>query len=475
MSGMMNRPDPSQSRYDETQLMERCVERSNMLSAWKRVKKNGGSPGVDGMTIDETGKYLKTHWPRIRKELLEGTYRPQPVKKAEIEKPGGGGMRQLGIPTATDRLIQQCILQILQPQWDPTFHPNSYGFRPGKSAHQAICQAQKYVQEGKRFVVDCDLEKFFDRVNHDILMDRVMKRVKDERLVILIRRYLQAGIMDQGVVVEREEGTPQGGPLSPLLSNLLLDEVDWELERRGLSFARYADDNNVYVKTKRSAERVMQTMMKLMGRLKLKINLEKSAVAYVWKRKFLGYSLWIGPQKAVKRRVAPQALKKFKEKVRGLTSRTCGRSMKQVVERLDGYLVGWKNYFQLADTPRIFGDLDSWIRRRLRMLHLKQWKRGKTAYREMVARGLSSNAAASIAAALGSYWKMAGTSGMSIVFPNSYFDELGLTRLRAEKLWNRRMPGGKSGGVRGRGNLVPPPTRSGDRHKTTTCPVDQSY
>jgi RNA-directed DNA polymerase len=426
----MNRPDPSQSRYDETQLMESCVERSNMLSAWKRVKKNGGSPGVDGMTIDETEKYLKFQWPIIRKELLEGTYQPKAVRKVEIEKPGGAGMRQLGIPTATDRLIQQCILQILQPQWDPTFRPNSYGFRPGKSAHQAICQAQKYVQDGKHFVVDCDLEKFFDRVNHDILMDRVMKRVKDLRLVKLIRRYLQAGTMDQGVVVEREEGTPQGGPLSPLLSNLLLDEVDWELDRRGLSFARYADDNNVYVKSRRSAERVMQTMMKIMEKLKLKINQEKSAVDHVGNRKFLGYNVWIGPKKMVKRKAAPQALKKFKEKVRSLTSRTCGRSIKQVVEKLDSYLVGWKNYFQLADTPKIFGTLDSWIRRRLRMLHLKQWKNGKTAYREMVARGLSSRAAASIASNLRSYWKMAGTSGVSIVFPISYFDELGLTRLR---------------------------------------------
>ena len=334
------------------------------------------------------------------------------------------------VPTATDRLIQQCILQILQPIWDPTFHPNSYGFRPGKSAHQAVCQAQKFVQDGRRFVVDCDLEKFFDRVNHDILMDRVMKRVKDGRMVKLIRRYLQAGIMDQGVVRSRDEGTPQGGPLSPLLSNLLLNEVDWELERRGLAFARYADDCNVYAKSRCAAERAMQTMVKIMGRLKLTINREKSAVDYVGNRKFLGYSLWVGPKRVIKHRVSPQALKKFKEQVRALTSRSCGRSMEQVVEKLDRYLQGWKNYFQLADTPGVFGELDSWIRRRLRMLHLKQWKRGTTAYREMVARGLSSNAAASIAATLKSRWRMAGTSGMSIVFPNSYFDELGLTRLK---------------------------------------------
>jgi RNA-directed DNA polymerase len=423
MSGTMNKPNPSDNRGDEARLMERCVDRENMLKAWKKVKKNGGSPGVDGKSIEETGKDLKTQWPKLRKELLEGSYPPQPVRKVEIPKPGGG-MRQLGIPTVTDRLVQQCILQILQPKWDPTFHPNSYGFRPGKSAHQAVCQAQQYVQEGRRFVVDVDLEKFFDRVNHDILMDRVMKRVKDERLVKLIRRYLQAGIMDQGVISAREEGTPQGGPLSPLLSNLLLDEVDWELERRGLAFARYADDCNVYVKSKRAAERAMQTMEKIMGKLKLRINREKSAAGSVLKRKFLGYSLWDAPGRQVKRRVAPQALKKFKEKVRTLTSRTCGRSMKQVVETLDGYLQGWKGYFRLAETPNIFLDLDSWIRRRLRMLLLKQWKRGTTCYRELAVRGLSSKAAASIASNHRSYWKMAGTPGMNIAFPNTYFNEL---------------------------------------------------
>lgn len=424
----MNKPNPSDSRSEDTRLMERCVDRSNMLSAWKRVKKNGGSPGIDGKSIEETGKGLTTQWPRIREELLNGSYQPKPVRKVEIPKPDGG-MRQLGIPTVLDRLIQQCILQILQPQWDPTFHPNSYGFRPGKSAHQAICQAQQYVQEGHKYVVDVDLEKFFDRVNHDILMDRVMKRVKDERLVKLIRRYLQAGIMDHGVVSSREEGTPQGGPLSPLLSNLLLNEVDRELERRGLAFVRYADDCNVYVKSKRAAERVMQSMEKIMGKLKLKINREKSAIGYAGSRKFLGYCLWNGPGRQVKRRVAPQALKKLKEKVRSLTSRTCGKSMEQVIEKLDSYLVGWKNYFQLADTPKVFSELDSWIRRRLRMLQLKQWKRGKTCYRELVARGLSSIPAATVAQGRRSRWKAAGMQGMNIVFPALYFDEMGLTRL----------------------------------------------
>ena len=425
----MDKPNQSQS-LREAQLMERCVERENMQKAWKKVKENGGSPGVDKMTIEEAGEYLKSNWPRIREKLLDGSYAPSPVRRVEIPK-ADGGKRQLGIPTVVDRLIQQCILQILQPEWDPTFHEHSYGFRPGKSAHQAVQYAQKLVQEGRRWVVDVDLEKFFDRVNHDILMDRVAKRVEDKRVLKLIRRYLQAGIMDGGICQEREEGTPQGGPLSPILSNLLLDEVDRELERRGLAFARYADDCNVYVRSKRAAERAMKTMEKIMGKLKLKINQEKSAVARPWERKFLGYTLWVAPGKVIKRKVAPQALKKFKSRVRELTSRTCGKSMEQVVERLDRYLVGWKNYFQLADTPKVFSELDSWIRRRLRMIHLKQWKRGATAYREMTARGLSSNAAASIASALRCRWKMAGTSGISVVFPNAYFDELGLSRLGA--------------------------------------------
>lgn len=419
----MNKPDPSQ-----THLIVRCFERENVIRAWKRVKSNKGSAGTDGMTIEEAGVYLQTHWPEIRKRLLNGNHLPKPVRKVEIEKPGGG-MRQLGIPTVIDRLIQQCILQILQPQWDSTFHKHSYGFRPGKSAQQAICRAQTLVQEGRRWVVDVDLEKFFDRVNHDILMDRVAKRINDERLVSLIRRYLKAGIMDQGVCIERFEGTPQGGPLSPLLSNLLLDEVDWELEKRGIAFCRFADDCNVYVRSKRAAERAMQTMMKLMGNLKLKINPTKSAVAKAWERKFLGYQLWIGPKRLVKRKVASLALGKFKERVRELTSRSCGRSQEQVVKDLNVYLRGWKEYFRLADTPGIFSDLDSWIRRRLRMLRLKQWKRGTTIYRELRALGVSQIAAATVAGARG-HWCGAGMQGMNLAFPNSYFNEMGLLRLR---------------------------------------------
>ncbi len=418
----MNKPNPSEH------LMERCIERENMLRAWKRVKKNGGSAGIDAMSIEDAVGYLKTEWPQIRLKLLVGSYQPKAVRRVEIPKPDGG-MRQLGIPTVVDRLIQQCILQILQPDWDPTFHKHSYGFRPMKSAHQAVAQAQAFVESGRKWCVDVDLEKFFDRVSHDILMDRVNKRVKDKRLVKLIHRYLKAGIMDQGVVMVQDEGTPQGGPLSPLLSNLLLDEVDQELEKRGLAFVRYADDCNVYVRSKRAAQKAMLTMEHITGKLKLKINREKSAVAYFTKRKFLGYRLWISTKSIVKQSVAPQAIAKLKSRIRELTSRTCGRNIEQVVETLNGYLVGWKNYFKLANTPRIFEELDGWIRRRLRMIYLKQWKRVSTCRRELVARGLSLKAAESISRLRRCYWRMSGSSGMKIALPNSVFDAMGLKRL----------------------------------------------
>lgn len=430
MSGRLNNPNPSNSQDSEMQLMERCVSRENMRAAWKRVMQNRGAAGVDGKSIEDTGKELKQTWVDVRQELLDGTYQPLPVRSVEIPKPGGG-VRQLGIPTVRDRLVQQCILQILQEQWDPTFHPNSYGFRPGKSAHQAIRQVRQYIQEGRTIVVDVDLEKFFDRVNHDILMDRVMKRVKDKRVVDLIRRFLKAGMMQHGLVGTREEGTPQGGPLSPLLSNLLLNEVDWELDKRGLAFARYADDCNVYVRTRRSGERVMKTMEKLMGRLKLKINSEKSAIGYAGNRKFLGFSIWFAKGRIVKSRVAPQALQKFKAKVRSLTKRNCGESLEDVVEKLNRYLMGWRKYFQLAETPQIFMHLDSWIRERLRMLQIRQWKRGKTCYRELVARGLSPINAARVAKYCRSPWKAAHIVGSHWAFSLKYFDEeLELERLK---------------------------------------------
>ena len=420
----MNKPDPSKH------LMERCVERENILRAWKRVKKNGGSAGIDAMSIEDAVEHLQTEWPKIRLKLLDGSYQPKAVRRVEIPKPGGG-IRQLGIPTVVDRLIQQCILQILQPEWDPTFHKHSFGFRPNKSAHQAVSQAREFVQSGRTWCVDVDLEKFFDRVNHDILMDRVNKRVKDKRLVKLIHRFLKSGMMDQGVVIERDEGTPQGGPLSPLLSNLLLDEVDQELEKRGLAFVRYADDCNVYVQSERAAQKAMSTLEKMMGKLKLKINYDKSAVAKAWRRKFLGYRMWISPKRVAKHSVAPQAIAKFKSRIRELTSRTCGRSLEQVVGKLNGYLLGWRNYFKLADTPRIFENLDGWIRRRLRMIYLKQWKRMSTCRRELVARGLSLKAAESISRLRHCYWRMSGSSGMKIALPNSVFDAMGLKRLNA--------------------------------------------
>ena len=427
MSGARNKSNPSEH------LMERCVERENVLTAWKRVKKNGGSAGIDKMTIEGATEYLKLEWPKLRQKLLNGSYHPKPVRRVEIEKPGGG-MRQLGIPTVVDRLIQQCILQILQPEWDPSFHKHSYGFRPNKSAHQAVMQAQTFVQSGLTWCVDVDLEKFFDRVNHDILMDRVNKRLKDKRLIKLIHRFLKAGVMVQGLVMASDEGTPQGGPLSPLLSNLLLDEVDQELEKRGLNFVRFADDCNVYLRSKRGAAKAMLTMERIMGKLKLKINREKSAVAYFTKRKFLGYRLWNAPQRVVKRSVAPQSIAKFKGRVRELTSRTCGRSMEQVVEKLNGYLRGWRNYFSLADTPKILNRLDSWIRRRLRMIYLKQWKRVSTCRRELMARGLSLEAAQSVSRLRHCYWRMSGSSGLEIALPNSHFSAMGLITLKSSTL-----------------------------------------
>jgi group II intron reverse transcriptase/maturase len=339
-------------------------------------------------------------------------------------------MRQLGIPTVLDRLIQQCILQVLQPLWDPTFHEDSYGFRPGKSAHQAVCRAQRLIQAGHRYCADVDLEKFFDRVNHDVLMDRVAKRIEDIRVIELIRRYLKAGILDQGLNLERKEGTPQGGPLSPLLANLLLDEVDWELSKRGLKFVRYADDCNVYVKSRRAAQDAMATLGKLYNRLRLRMNREKSAVALSWERKFLGYRFWIGTKGQVNPSIAPQSVQRMKDRVRQVTGRNGGRSVEQVVAELSLYLRGWKECFRLSRGNKLREELDGWIRRRLRMIYLKQWKRGRTWYRELVARGLSSNAAASIAGAPRSYWRMAGSSGVSIALPNSTFAAMGLISLR---------------------------------------------
>lgn len=414
-------------RSGATALMERVVERSNVKAALKRVRKNKGSPGVDGMTVDELPKYLAENWETIRAQLLAGTYQPLPVREVEIPK-SGGGMRKLGIPSVLDRLIQQSILQVLQPMFDPTFSTHSYGFRPGRNAHQAVCEAQRYIQEGKRVVVDVDLERFFDRVNHDVLMGRLAKRITDKQMLGLIRCYLEAGIMVNGVVMERYEGTPQGGPLSPLMANVLLDDVDKELERRGLSFVRYADDLNIYVGSQRAGEDAMQTLRRLYARLRLRINEAKSAVARPQDRKFLGYSFWYAKGE-VRRRIAPKALEAMKERVRKITARSGGRSLKSVFAELRGYLTGWKQYFRLAQTPGIFRDLDGWIRRRLRMLQLKQWKRGTTVFRKLRARGISQHVAAMAARFARSWWRTAAHKAMQIAFPTSYYDRAGVPRL----------------------------------------------
>jgi RNA-directed DNA polymerase len=409
-------------------LMDRVVERDNLLRALKRVRKNKGSAGIDGMCVEELPEHLRGNWERIRAELLAGNYRPRAVRRHEIPK-SGGGVRQLGIPTVLDRFIQQAILQVLQPIFDPTFSEYSYGFRPGRKAHDAVCQAQRYVQSGRRWVVDVDLEKFFDRVNHDVLMARLAKRVEDKRLLRVIRRYLEAGVMADGVVVERHEGTPQGGPLSPLLANVLLDEVDRMLERSGHTFVRYADDCNVYVRSKRAGGRVMSRMARLYAKLKLKVNEEKSTVARVWERKFLGYSFWVAPGKLVKRRVAPNALEGFKERIREITSRNGGRSLDKVIGELRLYLLGWKAYFRLADTPGIFEDLDKWIARRLRMVQLKQWKRGTTVYRELRRRNVPERVSRAAAAHARSWWRTAGHGALNTTMPTKYLVGMGLPKL----------------------------------------------
>ena len=409
-------------------LMEQVAERTNALAARKRVKQNKGGPGVDGMTVGELSAYLVENWEGIREQLLAGTYQPQPVRRHDIPKPGGG-TRTLGIPTVVDRFIQQCLLQVLQPQFDPTFSEHSHGFRPGRSAHDAVRSAQRYIQSDLRWVADVDLAKFFDRVNHDVLMERLSRRIADGRVLGLIRRYLVAGVLADGVVVERHEGTPQGGPLSPLLANVLLDEVDKELEKRGLKFARYADDLNVYAGSRRAADDAMATLKRLFARLRLQVNESKSAVARAWERKFLGYSFWVAPGRVVRPRAAPAALAEMKNRVRAITSRTGGRSMKAVAEELRRYLTGWKQYFQLAETPGIFQGLDEWLRRRVRAVQLKQWKRGTTTYRELRNRDVPDCVACAVAAHATRWWAMSAHGGMQTALPNSYFDRLGVPRL----------------------------------------------
>jgi RNA-directed DNA polymerase len=420
------------ARHDQTSrgtkgLLLKALERHNMAAAWKRVKANGGSAGVDGRTVQQTGNDLAIEWADIRMALLDGSYRPSPVRRVAIPKPNGG-TRELGIPTVVDRLIQQALLQVLQPIIDPTFSEHSHGFRPGRSAHGAILEAQRYVEQGHGIVVDVDLEKFFDRVNHDILMDRLAQRIADKAVLKLIRRYLEAGILAHGVVLERFEGTPQGGPLSPLLANVLLDEVDRELERRGHKFVRYADDCNVYVKSTRAGLRVMAGLTRCYGHLRLRINEAKSAVASVWDRKFLGYCFWSTPQGATRRAVATEAIQRYKQRIRQITKRQSGRNMPEIAQALQAYLPGWKRYFGLAQTPRVWRELDEWMRHRLRALQLKRWRHGTTTYRALRALGASAPLAQGIAAHGGRWW--AHSAGdLNRVLTLAYFDRLGVPRL----------------------------------------------
>ena len=408
--------------------MEEVVRKENLRRALKRVCANKGSPGIDGMTVNELKDYLRVQWPEIRQQLLDGLYKPQPVKQVMIPKPAGG-VRMLGIPTVLDRFIQQALLQVLTPIYEPTFSQNSYGFRPGRNAHQAVRQAKEHIVQGHEWVVDIDLEKCFDRINHDILMGRIARRISDKRILKLIRRYLQAGIMVNGVVMERYEGTPQGGPLSPLLSNILLDELDKELEQRGHKFCRYADDCNVYVRSERSGIRVMDSMERFLHkRLRLKINRQKSAVAKPQDRQFLGFSFtsvrWLKIKPSVK------ALKNVKHRIRKITGRSRGISLFQVVKELNAYLRGWLGYFKLAETPTVFRDLDSWIRRRLRCFVMKQWiKCSHTRYKGLTALGVSPRAAGSIAASRRGPWALSNTKPIKVAMPNRFFAKKGLLYL----------------------------------------------
>jgi RNA-directed DNA polymerase len=412
-------------------LLAAALTRENLQAAFRRVKANKGAAGVDGLDIEQTAELLRTSWPGIRQALLAGRYRPSPVRKVMIPKPDGS-QRELGIPTVTDRLIQQALLQVLQPLIDPSFSEHSHGFRPGRRAHDAVKAARAYVQSGKRVVVDVDLAKFFDRLNHemshDILIDRLKMRIDDAGVIRLIRAYLNAGIMDGGVVLDRQMGTPQGGPLSPLLANVLLDEVDKALEARGYSFARYADDCNVYVGSKKAGERVMALLRKLYASLKLQINEAKSAVASAFGRKFLGYALWAAKGREVRCKVAKKPLSNFKARVRQLTRRSGGRSMAQTVEKLRRYVLGWKGYFGLAQTPGVWRELDEWLRHRLRAIQLKHWKRPRTIYRELKALGSSEDVAKQVAVNSCRWWRNSNRL-LKTVLTIAYFDSLGVPRL----------------------------------------------
>lgn len=415
-----------QTGDESSMLMEEVLRRENVLAAYERVVHNAGAPGVDGMTVEDLMPHCRVHWTRIREELLGGRYEPQPVRRAEIPKPDGKGTRMLGIPTVMDRLIQQALSQVLQPIFDPTFSEDSFGFRPGRSAQGAVLRAHEHIASGRRWVVDLDLAKFFDRVNHDVLMARVARRVKDKRVLLLIRRFLQAGIMDGGLVSPRTEGTPQGGPLSPLLSNILLDDLDRELERRGHRFVRYADDCNVYVKSKAAGERVMASLERFLEkRLRLRINRDKSAVARPWERKFLGYS--VTSHRDPKLRVSVQAVKRLKAKLRDAFRRGRGRRLGRVIRDLDPVIRGWVAYFRLSEVKASFEALDQWLRRKLRCILWRQWKRPRTRETKLRQHGLDPyHAWKSANNGRGPWWN-AGASHMNQAVPTLLLRRSGLT------------------------------------------------
>ena len=417
-----------ESPASTNRLMEEVCERENLKKALRRVKANKGSAGIDGMTVDDITGYLKQHWPAIREQLLSGTYKPQPVRRVEIPKPDGGGVRKLGIPSVLDRFIQQAVMQVLQRRWDRTFSDYSYGFRPGRSAHQAVAQAQQYIAEGYGWCVDFDLEKFFDRVNHDKLMGQIAKRVEDKRLLKLIRAFLNAGVMENGLVSPSVEGTPQGGPLSPLLSNLVLDELDRELERRGHRFVRFADDSNIYVRSERAGQRVMESITRFITqKLKLKVNEAKSVVARPQERKFLGFSFSAGPE--VKRVIAPKALDRFKRRIREITRRAKGVSMKTTMEELVPYMRGWRSYFGFCETPVVLQYLTRWVRLRLRAALWRQWKTQRRRRAALIALGVQPRLASNTAGSGHGSWYLARSRALSVGLSNAYFRSLGLPSL----------------------------------------------